>query len=91
MEYVFGNTLVCETKEAARAICDRFRLQTVSLEGDKFDPSGILVGGSRARTSLYVRNRHVHPCPPMDIPTYGHTHLWTCTPMGMPTYGHAHL
>jgi structural maintenance of chromosome 2 len=55
MDYVFANTLVCETKEAARAICEQLRLRTVSIEGDSFDPSGMLTGGFRASSDLLNR------------------------------------
>ena len=51
MAHVFGETLVCDDKEAARAVCDALKLKTVTLEGDLFDPSGTLTGGSRARST----------------------------------------
>lgn len=53
MEYVFGSTFVCKTREAAVKVAfnqDRgidVREPCVTLEGDVFQPSGLLTGGSR--------------------------------------------
>ena len=51
MQHIFGGTLVCADKEAARAICDKLGLKTVTLDGDLYDPSGTLTGGSRAKAT----------------------------------------
>ncbi|KMS99478.1 hypothetical protein BVRB_2g044710 [Beta vulgaris subsp. vulgaris] len=53
MEYVFGSTFVCKTREAAVKIAFNkegnidIREPCVTLEGDVFQPSGLLTGGSR--------------------------------------------
>ncbi len=47
MEYVFGSTLVVDGANAANAICDATKTRTVTLEGDVYDPSGTISGGSR--------------------------------------------
>jgi len=47
IEYVFGSTLVVDGMDAANKICDRTKTRTVTLEGDVFDPSGTISGGSR--------------------------------------------
>jgi len=49
MKYVFGTTLVCDTMATARSVTfDKgVRVRSVTLEGDSFDPSGTLSGGSR--------------------------------------------
>jgi len=47
MEYVFGNTLVVDQMDAASKICDATRTRVVTLEGDVFDPSGVVSGGSK--------------------------------------------
>ena len=49
MEYVFGSTLVCDSLPLAKALTFNkdIRRRTVTLEGDVFDPSGTLTGGSR--------------------------------------------
>ncbi|GMH08779.1 hypothetical protein Nepgr_010619 [Nepenthes gracilis] len=53
MEYVFGSTFVCKSREAAVKVAfnkDRdFNVKEpcVTLEGDIFQPSGLLTGGSR--------------------------------------------
>ena len=49
MMHVFGTTLVCDTMKTARSVTfDKgVRVRSVTLEGDSFDPSGTLSGGSR--------------------------------------------
>lgn len=47
MEYVFGSTLVVDGMKAANQICDATKTRTVTLEGDVYDPSGTISGGSR--------------------------------------------
>ena len=48
MDYVFGSTLVCEDAETAKLVTfdPAVRMKSVTLEGDVYDPSGILSGGS---------------------------------------------
>ena len=48
MEYVFGSTLVCEDAETAKRVTfdPAVRMKSVTLEGDVYDPSGTLSGGS---------------------------------------------
>lgn len=52
MEYVFGNTLICPDAETAKAVTfhDQIRMKSVTLEGDVYDPSGTLSGGSSSRS-----------------------------------------
>jgi len=49
MEYVFGSTLVCDSLSLAKSLTfhKNIRRRTVTLEGDVFDPSGTLTGGSK--------------------------------------------
>lgn len=53
MQYVFGNTLVCDTIEQARNVAfdKKIKMRAVTLDGDVFDPSGTLTGGSRSGAS----------------------------------------
>lgn len=53
MEYVFGSTLICEDAETAKRVTfdPSVRLKSVTLEGDVYDPSGTLSGGSSPNTS----------------------------------------
>ena len=46
IEYVFGSTLVCESLEVARKVTfnPAIRARTVTVEGDVFEPSGIVEG-----------------------------------------------
>ena len=51
MTFVFGDTLVCSDMESAKKISFHpgIALRTVTLEGEVFDPSGTLSGGSRSQ------------------------------------------
>ena len=53
MEYVFGTTLVCEDAETAKRVTfdPAVRMKSVTLEGDVYDPSGTLSGGSSPKSS----------------------------------------
>ena len=53
MEYVFGSTLVCEDAETAKKVTfdPAVRMKSVTLEGDVYDPSGTLSGGSSPQSS----------------------------------------
>ena len=49
MEYAFGGAFVCKDTETAKkvAFSSETRCTAVTLEGDLFNPSGLLTGGSR--------------------------------------------
>lgn len=53
MEYVFGSTLVCQDAETAKKVTfdPSVRMKSVTLEGDVYDPSGTLSGGSSHTSS----------------------------------------
>jgi structural maintenance of chromosome 2 len=53
MEFVFGNTFVCPDAESARKVTFHkdIRLRSVTLDGDVYDPSGTLSGGSKPTSS----------------------------------------
>lgn len=53
MEYVFGTTLICEDAETAKRVTfdASVRMKSVTLEGDVYDPSGTLSGGSSPKSS----------------------------------------
>ena len=53
MDYVFGSTLVCEDAETAKRVTfdPAVRMKSVTLEGDVYDPSGTLSGGSSPSSS----------------------------------------
>ena len=50
MNYIFGNSFVCNNLEMARKVTfnDQVLRKTVTLDGDVVDPAGTLTGGSRA-------------------------------------------
>jgi structural maintenance of chromosome 2 len=53
MEYVFGSTLICEDAETAKRVTfdPAVRMKSVTVEGDVYDPSGTLSGGSAPNSS----------------------------------------
>lgn len=48
MEYVFGASIVVDSGRAANQICDATKTRTVTLDGDVYDPSGTISGGSKS-------------------------------------------
>lgn len=53
MKYVFGRSFVCKDSKSAREVTFNkdIRTKCVTLEGDVFQPSGTLSGGSRPQTA----------------------------------------
>ncbi|GMN40980.1 hypothetical protein TIFTF001_010195 [Ficus carica] len=60
MEYIFGSTFVCKNVDAAKevAFSREIRTPSVTLEGDIFQPSGLLTGGSRKGGGDLLRQLH---------------------------------
>ena len=50
MQHVFGNTIICDSSTTAEAIAfdKNIRCKTITLEGDTYDPSGTISGGSKS-------------------------------------------
>ncbi|KAL5720567.1 Structural maintenance of chromosomes protein 2-2 [Ranunculus cassubicifolius] len=60
MKYVFGSTFVCRSTEAAKEVAfSKIHTRSVTLEGDVFQPSGLLTGGSRKGGGELLRQLHV--------------------------------
>ena len=53
MEWVFGSTFICEDSETAKRVTfdPNVHAKSVTLEGDVYDPSGTLSGGSALNSS----------------------------------------
>ncbi|KAJ7638237.1 condensin complex subunit SMC2 [Roridomyces roridus] len=53
IEFVFSDTLVCDTPEVAKKVTfsDQVKVKSVTLAGDVYDPSGTLSGGSAPNAS----------------------------------------
>ena len=53
MEYVFGSTFICADAETAKQVTfnPAVRMRCVTVEGDVYDPSGTLSGGSSPNSS----------------------------------------
>ena len=47
MELTFGGAMVCGTAEVAKEIMQKLRVKTVTLDGDVFDPAGLMSGGAK--------------------------------------------
>lgn len=58
MEYIFGNKLICEDPETAKQVTfhPQIRAASVTLQGDSYDPSGTLSGGSRRNNGSVLAN-----------------------------------
>ena len=56
VEYVFGNKLICDDPETAKLVTfnDKIRTGSITLDGDNYDPSGRLSGGSRRVSSSLI-------------------------------------
>ena len=71
MEYVFGSTLVCEDAETAKKVTfdPAVRMKSVTLEGDVYDPSGTLSGGSSPNSSgvLVTLQKLNEICKELDV------------------------
>ncbi|KAJ6583189.1 condensin complex subunit SMC2 [Mycena sp. CBHHK59/15] len=58
IEFVFNDTLICDTPEIAKKVtfADAVKVRSVTLAGDVYDPSGTLSGGSAPNSSgLLIR------------------------------------
>lgn len=51
MQFVFGNTFVCSISEIANklAFTDNIKVKCVNLDGDIFDPTGLINGGGHRK------------------------------------------
>eukprot|EP01116_Phalansterium_solitarium_P024546 TRINITY_DN9018_c0_g1_i1.p1 TRINITY_DN9018_c0_g1~~TRINITY_DN9018_c0_g1_i1.p1 ORF type:complete len:1029 (-),score=578.04 TRINITY_DN9018_c0_g1_i1:534-3620(-) len=63
INFVFGSTFVCADKETAKRVAydKQVRGRSVTLDGDVFEPSGTLTGGSRAHAgSVLLQLEQLH-------------------------------
>ncbi|KAJ3268855.1 Structural maintenance of chromosomes protein 2, partial [Terramyces sp. JEL0728] len=53
LNYIFGSTLVCNDSNTAKRVTfdKNVNLRSVTLDGDSYDPSGQLTGGSKSQSS----------------------------------------
>lgn len=56
MEFIFGNSLICNDSDTAKKVTFHSQIKTrsITLEGDVYDPEGTLSGGSRNSTSTLL-------------------------------------
>lgn len=50
---VFGGFFVCENRQVARAVTFDFKQKAITLEGDVYEPSGTMSGGSSSQRSIF--------------------------------------
>ncbi|KAI9031171.1 condensin subunit, partial [Hyaloraphidium curvatum] len=58
MEYVFGGTLVCKDAETAKKVTfnQAVRLRSITIDGDEYNPTGTLSGGSKPSSAGVIIN-----------------------------------
>ena len=60
MQHVFGSTIICSSSDVAKAVAfDKgVRAKTITLEGDVYDPSGTMSGGSSNNLGMVLKAVH---------------------------------
>ena len=56
MEHVLGSVIVADDTKAANKICEATKCRTVTLDGDSYDPSGTISGGSKGNLGTTLSN-----------------------------------
>ena len=56
MKFVFGDCFVCEDSETAKKVAfdPRVRMRCVTLDGDTYNPNGILSGGNDGEQNFSI-------------------------------------
>ncbi|XP_009081587.1 PREDICTED: structural maintenance of chromosomes protein 2-like, partial [Acanthisitta chloris] len=56
MEYVFGTTLICNDMDIAKEVTfdRRIMMRSVTLDGDVFDPQGVVHGGASSQSAAIL-------------------------------------
>ncbi|KAM0678384.1 Structural maintenance of chromosomes protein 2 [Binucleata daphniae] len=49
IDYIFGSFYVCESKEDAKKVCFEYNTTCVTVDGNVYDPRGVVTGGSKKR------------------------------------------
>jgi chromosome segregation ATPase len=64
VQHCFGATIICDRPDIAEAIAfhPQVRNKTVTLDGDSYDPSGTLTGGSKANLGETLHKVYIHCC-----------------------------
>jgi len=52
--YIFGGFYVCENTEIAKRVAYEFKQKAITLEGDVYDPSGVISGGASRQSQSYL-------------------------------------
>ena len=55
MVYTFGNVVVCHDNEEAKNVTFGFGVTTVTLDGNKYEPAGIVHGGSPDGKQVFLK------------------------------------
>jgi len=69
MDYVFGNSFVCKDMDSAKKVTfdEHISKKSVTLDGDSFDPAGMLTGGKT------VSAENVMVCAKLSHFNFSHT------------------
>lgn len=54
IQFVFGGTFICETREAANIVAFTVGSRAVTFDGDVYEPCGTLSGGSRSTSESII-------------------------------------
>jgi structural maintenance of chromosome 2 len=62
--FVFGNFFICETKEIAERIAydPNYKRRAITLEGDSYNPDGIMSGGEAAASKFFSEAKDFKKC-----------------------------
>lgn len=60
MQHVFGSTIICSSPDVAKAVAfDKdVKVKTITLDGDVYDPSGTMSGGSSSNLGAILKSIH---------------------------------
>lgn len=54
MSWTFGQVFICTTLDAAERISVAIKRKAISLDGDVFDPSGLISGGNFVINMFFI-------------------------------------
>ncbi|KAM0688005.1 Structural maintenance of chromosomes protein 2 [Conglomerata obtusa] len=60
IEFIFGSYYVFESKENAKNACYKFNISCVTLDGNTYDPRGIVTGGKRKHYNEQIIKKKVY-------------------------------
>jgi structural maintenance of chromosome 2 len=55
MQQAFGKVFICEDQKTARTVMEKYKYICVTKDGDKYEPSGTLHGGSQQQNNILLK------------------------------------